>query len=133
MDLREFLRQLAFYFSLDRKGDEAIQLFEIYVEDILEETTQNKWKGYECDYDQLCKNIRRNYQYKKFPTVAEIISFIPEAMKPIPRQTSYSGREGEVVKRMINGIEYEFTIVPNHWTGVKTIEQLDKDILWRAS
>ena len=133
MEIREFLKQLAFYFSLDRKGDEAIQLFEIYVEDILEEINQNKWKGFECDYDQLCKNIRRNYQYKKFPTVAEIVSFIPDAMKQIPRETSYSGREGETITRIVNGYEYEFTIVPNHWDRVKTIEQLDKEIMWRAS
>ena len=133
MDIREFLKQLAFYFSLERKGEDVIQLFEIYVEDILNETNQLKWKGYECDYNQLIKNIRRNYQYKKFPTIAEIISFIPDAMKPIPRETSFSGREGEVIKRTINGIEYEFTIVPNHWEKVKTIEQLDNDILRRVS
>ena len=48
-------------------------------------------------------------------------------------QERYSGREGEVIKRTLNGIEYEFTVVPNHWDKVKTIEQLDKDILWRAS
>jgi hypothetical protein len=45
----------------------------------------------------------------------------------------FSGREGEVVKRTLNGIEYEFTIVPNHWEKVKTIEQLDNDILRRVS
>jgi hypothetical protein len=46
---------------------------------------------------------------------------------------SYSGREGEVIKRTLNGIEYEFTVVPNHWEKVKTIEQLDNDILRRVS
>lgn len=127
MNIRDFLTELAFYFPMERKGEDTLKLFEIYVDDILDEINKSKWNGYDCDFEQLLRSIRRGYQYKKFPSIAEIIPFIPDAMKP-NRQESYSGREGETIKRIICGHEYEFTIVPNHWDNVKSISQLDEEI-----
>ena len=127
MNIRDFLTELAFYFPMERKSEDALKLFEIYVDGILYEINKDKWKGYDCDFERLLKNIRREYQYKKFPSLAELLPYIPSAMVRVVKE-SYSDKEGEVIKRVINGYEYEFTIVPNHWENVKTISQLDDEI-----
>jgi len=126
MNVREFLSELAFYFSLKRSSEDAERLMESYVNDIFR--TLSKYKGFECDFEKLLYNIRCERSYSTFPLVADILKEIPKALKPKNVQISYSGREGEVVKRMVNGAEYEFTIVPNHWQGIKTLSQLDAEI-----
>lgn len=128
MNVREFLSELQLFFPLERRKEDIPKIFEAYVDDILYELNKEKYKGYDCDFGILLKVVRSKYTFKEFPSIAKIIDFIPEALVTISRKTSYSGREGEIIKRVINGAEYEFTIVPNHWQNVKTISQLDEQI-----
>ena len=132
MNIREFLSELQLFFPLERRKEDIPKIFEGYVDDILYELSKDKYKGYDCDFEILLKTVRSKYTFKEFPSIAKIIDFIPEALVTKPRQTSYSGREGEVIQREINGHIYEFTIVPNHWQNVKTIDQLDEEIKFRT-
>ena len=131
MNIRTFLKELLFYFPMTRKleDEELDKLFDAYASDILYEI--NKWDGYNCDFQILLREIRSNYPYDKYPSIANIVNYLPKAKVIAPRTVSYSGKEGEIIKRKINGIEYEFTIVPNHWNKVKTIHQLDQEIVRR--
>ena len=132
MNVRTFLKELLFYFPIMRKlGDEDVdKLLNAYAEDIFYEI--NKWDGYNCDFQILLREIRSNYSYKEFPSIANIISYLPRAKVIAPKSVNYSGREGEIIKRKINGIIYEFTIVPSHWDKVKTISPLDQEIAQRT-
>lgn len=126
MNIREFLRELLFFFPLERKLDEeqTTRFLESYVDDIL--YSLEKYEDYDCNYKKLLQNIRMNYEYRKFPSIADIVKFIPKAL--VPKPVSYSGHEGKVIKRIINGYEYEFTVVPCHWENVKSITELDAEI-----
>lgn len=128
MNVREFLSELQLFFPLERRKEDIPRILEGYADDILYEISKDKWKGYNCDFEILLKTVRTKYSFSKFPSVASIVENIPEAMVLKPRNVSYSGREGDVIKRVINGIEYEFTVVPNHWDRVKTISELDEEI-----
>lgn len=125
MNIREFLTEMLFYFPLKRSKEDFEKLFELYVDDIL--FALSEYPDYMCNYEKLLQYIRCNRVYSTFPPVAEIVKDIPKALVP-SKPFSYSGHEGEVIKRVINGIEYEFTIVPNHWERIKTISQLDSEI-----
>ena len=125
MDLREFLKQLALFFPLRGTEEQKRAKIESYVE-LLSGEIHSKYDNF--NFEALLKVLKLSYD--SFPTLKDIRKHLDYG-KVI--KESYSGREGEVIKRIVNGIEYEFTIVPNHWAGIKTIEQLDKDILWRAS
>lgn len=129
MNVREFLNEMLFYFPMKRSKDDGVKLLELYVDDIL--FVLSEYPDYDCDYNKLLKFIRCNRVYATFPPVAEIVKDIPKALVLKPVQPSYSGREGEVIKRIINGIEYEFTVVPNHWERVKTLSELDAEIARR--
>ncbi len=129
MNVREFLTEMLFYFPLKRNKEDFEKLLEIYVDDIL--FTVNQYKDFVCDYEMLLQIIRCNRAYTSFPPIAEIIKDLPKALKPKPVTPEYSGREGEVIKRVLNGIEYEFTIVPNHWQNVKYQSQIDAEIARR--
>lgn len=126
MNVREFLTEMLFYFPLKRSKEDFEKLFELYVDDIIFALSQ--YPDFDCDYEKLLKFIRCNRVYSTFPPVAEIVKDMPKALAPKPIKPSYSGREGEIIKRVINTIEYEFTIVPNHWGRVKTISQVDSEI-----
>lgn len=126
MNVREFLNEMLFYFPLKRSKEDFEKLFELYVNDIL--FALSEYPEYNCDYEKLLKFIRCNRVYTTFPPVAEIVKDISKALVPKPVSVSYSGREGEVVKRIINGVEYEFTVVPSYWENVKTISQIDAEL-----
>lgn len=125
MDLREFLRQLALFFPMGGNEERKRAKIESYVE-LIGNEIYSKYDNF--NYEAVLKILKLSYD--KFPTIKEVMSKLPYG-KVI--KESYSGREGEVIKRTLNGIEYEFTIVPNHWEKIKTIEQLDNDILRRVS
>ena len=125
MDLREFLRQLALFFPLRGTEEQKRAKIESYVE-LLSGDIHSKYDNF--NFEALLRVLKLSCE--SFPSLKDIREKLPYGRVI---KESYSGREGEVIKRIVNGIEYEFTIVPNHWEKVKTIEQLDKDILWRAS
>lgn len=129
MEIREFLTELQLYFPLSKRftTEETARFLEGYVNDIL--YTINEWGAeYYCDYEKLLRALRIKYTYKEYPSISTIVAYLPHAKTLKPVHVSYSGREGQTLKRVINGIEYEFTIVPNHWDKVNTVAELDKDI-----
>ncbi len=126
MDIREFVMQLALFFNMTGNEEQKKAKMERYV-DLVGAAVFNKY-GSNYDYNALLTKLQ--LECDKLPLICKVIDYLDYGRVI---QKSFSGREGEIVKRMVNGIEYEFTIVPNHWDKVKTIEQLDKDILWRAS
>jgi hypothetical protein len=128
MNVREFLSELQLFFPLERKREDIPRILEGYADDILYEINKNRWKGYNCEFEILLKKVRASYSFSSFPPLAKIIDCIPEAMVIKPIETSYSGREGEVIKKTYRGYEYEFTVVPNHWKDVKTISELEAEI-----
>lgn len=128
MNVREFLSELLFFFPLERKKEDIPRILDGYADDILFEINKDKWKGYNCDFEILLKSVRAKYTFNTFPNVAKILEVIPDAMVIKPKKESYSGKEGETIKRTCRGFEYEFTVVPNHWDRVMTISELDKDI-----
>lgn len=128
MNVREFLSELQLFFPLERRKEDIPKILEGYADDILYAINKDRWKGYKCEFEILLKKVRASYSFGAFPPLAKIIDCIPEAMVIKPIETSYSGREGETIKRTCRGFEYEFTIVPNHWEKVKTISELDADI-----
>ncbi len=127
MNVREFLSDLQLFYPLERKKEDIPKILEGYADDILYEINKDKWKGYNCNFELLLKSIRAKYTFNAFPSVARILESIPEAMTLKPKDISFSGREGEVVKRRYRGYEYEFTIVPDNW-DCKTISEVDKEI-----
>ena len=127
MKIFDFLRELELFYPMNESDEKVEKRISSYAEIILRETLKT---GETYDYEKIIRHIQRNYRYKTFPSLPYILDYLPVG---IVIEEHYSGREGEVIKRVVNGYEYEFTIVPNHWTGVKTVEQLDKDILRRVS
>lgn len=127
MKIFDFLRELELFYPMNESDEKVEKRISSYAEIILRETLKT---GETYDYEKIIRHIQRNYRYKTFPSLPDILDYLPVG---IVIEEHYSGRDGEVIKRVVNGYEYEFTIVPNHWTGVKTVEQLDKDILRRVS
>lgn len=126
MKIFDFLRELELFYPMNASEEKTAKLISSYAEIIQGEMLKTKEK---YDFNKVISYIQRNYRYKTFPSLPDILDALPIG---IIVEERYSGREGEVIKRIINGIEYEFTIVPNHWENVKTIEQLDRDIAWRC-
>lgn len=119
MKLFEFLRDLESFYPLNESAEKVEKRLSAYV-DILEAEILKTKKTY--DFKKILQYIQRNYRYKQFPSLPDLLDFLPYG---IVYKTSYSGQEGETIKRVINGWEYEFTIVPNHWEKVPTIGMID--------
>lgn len=120
MDAETFLKRLFILFPPETSYQETL---EFYLDAF--ETSQ------EYDYHKLLRIVSREYTYRTLPTTAWLLDKRNRCIPDI--KADYSGKEGKVIKRIINGIEYEFTIVPNHWENVKTISQLDREIARRAA
>lgn len=127
MKIFDFLRELELFYPMSESEEKVEKRISAYAEIIQREALKTK-ETY--DYQKIIRHLQRTYRYKSFPSLPDILDAMPVG---IVIQERYSGREGEVMTRQVNGITYEFTVVPNHWEKVKTIEQLDKDILRRVS
>lgn len=125
MNTYDFLFKLNSFFPCNEREEIFKERVNDYANCILSRLDKCKYK---CDFEKVFSYILETYQYQKFPS----LPFILEAL-PVGRviEENYSGREGEVIKRVLNGIEYEFTIVPNHWDKVKTISEIDNELQWR--
>ena len=126
MKIFDFLRELELFYPMNESDEKVEKRISAYAEIIQGETIKT---GKKYDYKKIIRTIQRHYRYKTFPSLPDILEYLPSG---VVIEQSYSGREGEVIKRKLWGIEYEFTVVPNHYDA-KTIEELDKDILWRTS
>lgn len=122
MTVYEFLKKLNRFYPTKEKEEIFTERVNEYADIIL---ARSRERGEKYDYDKVFKHIFQTKEYSTYPSLPEILKALEYG---IIVQESFSGHEGEVIKRVINGHEYEFTVVPNHWKGVKTIEQLDKEI-----
>lgn len=115
MDKDEFLRRLFLLFP--PKTNPTVTL-EFYLDALDSEQ--------EYDYHELLKIVSREYPYKEPPTT----NWLLDKRKLCKPQRMYraSTDEGKTIKRTLNGYEYEFVVVPNHWENVKTISELDREI-----
>lgn len=127
MKIFDFLRELELFYPMSESEEKVEKRISAYAEIIQREALKTK-ETY--DYEKIIRHLQRTYRYKSFPSLPDILDAMPVG---IVIQERYSGREGEVMTRQVNGITYEFTVVPNHWEKVKTIEQLEKDIFRRVS
>jgi hypothetical protein len=118
-----FVCELGAFYAVGGSEKDKAERFDKYATLIAEEVSKLKCK---FNYDKLLKYFELTKE--KFPSVAEVIANLP-----IGIEKSFSGREGETIKRILNGHEYEFTVVPNHWSGIMTISELDRDIARRSS
>lgn len=122
----EFLVKLNKFYPSQEKEAIFQERTNEYANAILAKSIEKKIK---YDYDKIFSHILQTYKYKTYPSLPEIIDALEYG---IVTEVNYSGREGEVIQREINGHIYEFTIVPNHWQNVKTIDQLDEEIKFRT-
>ena len=123
MTVYEFLEKLNNYYPSKEKTEILEQKFNDYANCIIEYAHKN---NYEYDYDKVFKQFMLNYKYKVFPSLPDILEFMPYGV--IIKKPHYSGKEGQTIKRSWQGHEYEFTIVPDSWENVKTIKQLDNEL-----
>lgn len=122
----QFLEKLNKFYPSNEPEELITERVNEYANIILEKAHINHCK---YDYDKIFKHIMQTYKYKTYPSLPDILDALPFGHEI---EESYSGREGEVIKRVVNGYEYEFTVVPNHWDKVKTISELDEDIAERT-
>ena len=124
MNIRDFIKELATYYSFGSTEEARKAKIEAYVE-VIGEKVHNHYKNY--DYKALLRHLQ--VKYEKLPPLKVILGEL--IVGKVNPPDNYSGMEGNVIKREINGHIYEFTIVPNHWEGVKTIRDLDREIAWK--
>ena len=107
MKIWEFLRELAFFYPMEKKEDkDKEKIYSSYVDNLEGIAISNK-----CEYDwkKVLQCIQRTYTYAKFPPLADIIKFLPEcriekAYKPCKDEGSL------IVITMPNGKKYQFTV-----------------------
>lgn len=127
MTVYEFLNKLNNYFPSQDKDEIFKEKLNDYSNCIIDYVRK---QGKKYDYDKIFKQLLFTYKYKTFPSLPDIIEAM--AFGVIIPTVQETGKEGEVIKRVINGIEYEFTIVSNSWDNVMTISELDADIARRT-
>ncbi len=118
MDVETFLNRLFVLFPPETSYDETLEFYM----DALESSK-------EYDYRRLLRIVAREYIYKTLPATSWLLE---KRRSCISYKTPPgSGQEGQIIKRTINGYEYEFIIVPSHWDRVKTIAQLKEELATR--
>lgn len=121
MNLREFIQELVLYYGLTGTNESKQLKIETYVE-VIGARIAAKYANY--DYKKLLRYLQ--IKYSAFPALDKVLEAIPAGKYYNP--ASYSGFEGRIIKKEINGHIYEFTIVPNSWENVKTISQLNEKL-----
>ena len=124
MNIETFIEELACFFPMSGTENEKKKRILQYRDIIAENVAK---KGCNYNYQKLLRYLQVNFD--KFPPLPKILESLPVG---IIFEEQLSGREGEIIKRNMNGVEYEFTIVPNSWENIMTIAELDKDITKRS-
>lgn len=127
MNVIEFLNKLNTFFPSDETNEVFDERLNEYAKSIVNKAQIH---GCQYDYNKAFSYLLENYKYKTFPSLRDILETLS---KSAFKKADYSGREGEVIKRVINGMEYEFTIIPNHWEKVKTISEVNAEIRRRTN
>lgn len=118
----DFISELGSFFPVSGSEKDKAERFEKYA-NLLTEKIFNDYNG-RYNYEKLLKYLEITSE--RFPSIKDIFASLPVGV-----EKSFSGKEGETIKRVVNSREYEFVIVPNHWSGIMTIQELDRDIARR--
>jgi hypothetical protein len=126
MTVYDFLNKLNQYYPSKEKDEVFKQKLNDYADCILEYAHKCRQ---EFDYDKVFKKFMLSYRFKVFPSMPDILDVMPYGA--ITPEVKFTGKEGDVIKRIWQGHEYEFVVVPNSWDNVMTISELDRDIARR--
>jgi hypothetical protein len=118
----DFISELGSFFPVSGSEKDKAERFEKYA-NLLTEKIYSDYNG-RYNYAKLLRHLEVTSE--RFPSIKDIFASLPVGV-----EKSFSGKEGETIKRVVNGREYEFIIVPNHWSGIMTIQELDRDIARR--
>ena len=124
MNSHDFMAELGIFFAVGGSEKDKAERFDKYATLIAEEVAKTKGS---YNYSKLLKFIELNYE--KMPSLKEILANIPIG---IEYKAQFTGAEGTTIKRVVNGHEYEFVVVPNTWDNVMTISELDENIKRRS-
>lgn len=123
MNAFEFLVKLNSFFPSNESEELFKERMNEYVNSIVHKSQTSKCQ---YDYDKVFTYILETYKYKSFPS-------LPDILEALPKGKIYNTcNSNQTIKRIINGMEYEFTIVPNHWENVKTISEVSAEIRSRT-
>lgn len=122
MNAFEFLNKLNTFYPSNESDAVFAQRVNEYADSIVHKSQINKCQ---YDFERVFTYILENYKYKGFPSLPDILNALPKG------KIYKSCTSDQIIKRFINGMEYEFTVVPNHWDNVKTISELSNDIKGR--
>lgn len=119
MTIFEFLQELESFFPLNEPEEMVKKRISFYADILKSEMAKNN-KDY--NYRKITQWFLKNYKYKTFPSLANIIEALPngEVEKYVP-----SSDEGSLlVVTLASGFTYEFTV-----SGIgKSINDLKADI-----
>lgn len=125
MNIDTFIEELACFFPMTGTENEKKKRILQYRDIIAENVAK---RGCNYNYQKLLRHLQMNFD--KFPPLPKIIENLPVG---VILEEQLSGREGEVITRKMNGVEYDFYIVPNSWENVMSVGELDRDIQRRRS
>ena len=117
MNVKEFLKELAKLYELDKKEEDFKERVQRYSK-ILKKKEENNKK---IDYEKTIDNIVTNYPYRIYPNFTEILKnlvyFPNQEKKPI--QKHFVPRKFLIT--MPDGNIYEFVEVPSSWENVPNL------------
>ncbi len=119
MRIFDFLRQLAEYFPLNETEDKINNRFKLYSE-IIEGEIQKTGKEY--DFKKVIHYLVKNYKYKTFPSMPDILDALP--FGEVYRYSKCVNEGSLLIVTLPTGYQYEFTIS----SIGKPIKQLEADI-----
>jgi hypothetical protein len=101
----EFLDKLNKFFPSNDKEDVFQERVNEYSKEILGIANG---KNVEYDYDKIFSHILKNYRYKTFPTLADIINVLDEGIIQKTQECIDAGKV--IVVTLPNGYKYDFVI-----------------------
>ncbi|MCM1003608.1 MAG: hypothetical protein NC408_04630 [Candidatus Gastranaerophilales bacterium] len=119
MRIFDFLKQLDEFFPLSENEDKKNNRFSMYA-DIIEGEIQKTGKEY--DFKKIIQYLVRNYKYKTFPPMPEILDALP--FGEIYRYSKCANEGSLLVVTLPTGYQYEFTVS----SIGKPLKQLEDDI-----
>lgn len=122
MNVYEFLQKLGLFYPSNESDNVFKERINEYANSILIKIRQTK---HQYNYDKVFNHILQTYKFKTFPSLPDILEALSYG---IMIEENYSGQEGKTITLNVHGHDVEFTIVPNHWEGVKTISEVRQDI-----
>ena len=81
--------------------------------------------GKEVDFDRLMQKVAHDHKYRTTPSASWLLELMDDCRPYVESEAIDLDRK---VKKVIRGIEYEFTIVGRDWYKTKTLRDLDKPL-----